>query len=400
MVYDDSMNYIGCSHWREEEEIQEGVELKLDKGVLVDVGERTGETQTDLAPLLEKRRPGNASSPPRPPLRPIPLPATRILAPTNLQTRPKSLSDILGTSQGPVGRAKFPTQSPFEQKKRPPVQCSDIREPPAKRPRIRLNKGITEVGRDKIDGRERPLSANVVASVGRSGTSRASDLQTRRKAAPPKQVIDISSDAEPTAFSSPTSLSSSPLKAASRASDKARKALAYETPLQHLPETLAPAPREPSKTATNETSKVIRQKTKSSTLLPVAPGTLVDNVLARSSLSIGSSKNKLRLAVHKPRQKLMYRELLPSLNKPGSHLLNKSLADTPARTTVHKPPAVPAAEEETAQDTGPWSRVEAYLLLDWFPPDRERPTFEGQGQSPESMMLVNRGLLYDQIDAL
>src|SRR5438874_12468395 len=55
MVYDDSKNYIGDSHWREAKELQDGTELGLDKGVLVTVGERIGETETDLAPLLEKR---------------------------------------------------------------------------------------------------------------------------------------------------------------------------------------------------------------------------------------------------------------------------------------------------------------------------------------------------------
>src|SRR5436190_18352456 len=66
MLYDESKNYIGDSHWRDAEELQEGTQLKLDKGVLVDVGDRIGETQTDLALLLEKRRPVNGSSPQRP----------------------------------------------------------------------------------------------------------------------------------------------------------------------------------------------------------------------------------------------------------------------------------------------------------------------------------------------
>ncbi|KAH0846666.1 hypothetical protein AYO21_08067 [Fonsecaea monophora] len=112
MVYDDAKNYIGDLHYRQEEEFTEGVEIQLDRGVMVEVGERLGETQTDLAPILERARPE----------KPTPLPrqttasATRPLS-TGPSQRPKSLLEVLGPSQGRPGRARLPAHSPYEQRR-------------------------------------------------------------------------------------------------------------------------------------------------------------------------------------------------------------------------------------------------------------------------------------------
>jgi hypothetical protein len=78
----------------------------------------------------------------------------------------------------------------------------------------------------------------------------------------------------------------------------------------------------------------------------------------------------------------------------------KSFSDTVTRPMVHQSTKLVLAEEDTAQESGPWSKVESYLLFDWFPPARERLVFEGQEQTPLEMMVVKRGLLSDQVDAL
>ena len=118
MVYDDQKYFIGDLHCRESDTLNEGDELKLDKGVLVHVGEPVGHTETDLAPLLEKGRPQNVqtSSPPRAPLRSLPSATTLHSSVPYSQTRPRSLADVLGASQGPIGRAKLPSQSPFDRR--------------------------------------------------------------------------------------------------------------------------------------------------------------------------------------------------------------------------------------------------------------------------------------------
>ncbi|KIX10500.1 uncharacterized protein Z518_01583 [Rhinocladiella mackenziei CBS 650.93] len=111
MVYDDAKNYIGDLHYRQEEEFAEGVEIQLDRGVKVEVGERLGETQTDLAPILERPRPEKVVAQARQ--------ATGLNArpsSTGPSARPKSLLEVLGPSQGRLGHSRLSLQSPYEQR--------------------------------------------------------------------------------------------------------------------------------------------------------------------------------------------------------------------------------------------------------------------------------------------
>ncbi|KAI7360625.1 hypothetical protein KC354_g8717 [Hortaea werneckii] len=122
MVYDVPRNFIGDTHWTASE-LQDGDELTLDKeGVIVQVAEAVGKTETDLTDLRKsKKKPavGHASSPPA--LAPAPLTpvgargfgSTAARAgPTQLKHR--SLNALLGTPKGPIGKAKIPAKSPFE----------------------------------------------------------------------------------------------------------------------------------------------------------------------------------------------------------------------------------------------------------------------------------------------
>ena len=84
----------------------------------------------------------------------------------------------------------------------------------------------------------------------------------------------------------------------------------------------------------------------------------------------------------------------------GPIKLTKSLSDTAARPNVHIRPAVSIAEEDPALDCGPWSKVESYLLFDWFPPGRARLMLQGREQSCSGMIVEKGGLLSDQVDAL
>lgn len=120
MIYDVPRNFIGDTHWREDEAVQDGDELQLEKGVLVQVGEAVGHIEQDLTALFEKRRqkpaasPCMLTSPPRPTWG-----ATARSAPAPLsQRRPKSLNALLGTSRGPHGRAMLSAMSPYEHRQR------------------------------------------------------------------------------------------------------------------------------------------------------------------------------------------------------------------------------------------------------------------------------------------
>lgn len=120
MIYDVPRNFIGDTHWREDEAVQDGDELQLEKGVLVQVGEAVGRIEQDLTALFEKKRqkqaasPRMLTSPPRPTLA-----ATARSAPAPLsQLRPKSLNALLGTPRGPHGRAMLSAMSPYEHRQR------------------------------------------------------------------------------------------------------------------------------------------------------------------------------------------------------------------------------------------------------------------------------------------
>jgi hypothetical protein len=140
MVYDDTKHYIGDAHWRETSDFQEGEELRLDKGVLVEVGEKIGHTETDLTPIiLGKRRPEIISSPPQLQAQPPSIAYAPVARPAfNVSgARPKSLNAVLGASQGPIGRARMPGSSPFElRQQNVRGEQTPCERPPAKRSRI------------------------------------------------------------------------------------------------------------------------------------------------------------------------------------------------------------------------------------------------------------------------
>ncbi|OAF99214.1 uncharacterized protein CC84DRAFT_1264228 [Paraphaeosphaeria sporulosa] len=118
IVYDASRFTVGDTYYKDSNELHEGDELMLDKGVMVEVAEPVGVTQTDLTPLFERKtkdspQRNNPAGPPRPLPRPT-LPASNPLRAVS-QPRHKSLNALLGTSRGPIGKAA-PIKSPFEER--------------------------------------------------------------------------------------------------------------------------------------------------------------------------------------------------------------------------------------------------------------------------------------------
>jgi hypothetical protein len=184
MVYDDSKNYIGDLHYREEEAFGEGVEIQLDRGVKVEVGELSGQTETDLAPILDRQRPEKLVQPSKQP-------------PTQPSQRPKSLLEVLGPSQRRLGRSRLPLQSPYEQ--RQSLNVLESVGQPSKRPRLFSDKenhphpvlGVSTVSRsDEIPQSVRPVMA---------ASSKPSSLVPRRPVTSSisfEEVVDIPSDEE------------------------------------------------------------------------------------------------------------------------------------------------------------------------------------------------------------
>lgn len=105
--------------------IQDGDEMELDKGVLIQVGESMDKTETDLSPLFERRRAGQAgqasqglSSQRNAPLR---------FTPSQSSQQSRSLNDLLGIKRTPIERLR----PPYEQRQSPrPAEDPDSR--PAK----------------------------------------------------------------------------------------------------------------------------------------------------------------------------------------------------------------------------------------------------------------------------
>ncbi|KAH7355527.1 hypothetical protein BKA66DRAFT_516149 [Pyrenochaeta sp. MPI-SDFR-AT-0127] len=122
MVYDQARNFLGDTYYKDSNELHEGDELKLDKGVMVEVAEAMAVTQTDLTLLFEKKAKDSPARPIPPSGGPQPFQRPTALAPNNITPRPpsqlrhKPLNSLLGVSKGPVGKA-VPMQSPYDARK-------------------------------------------------------------------------------------------------------------------------------------------------------------------------------------------------------------------------------------------------------------------------------------------
>lgn len=262
MVFDEPGNFIGDLHWRQEEMIQDGDELELDKGVLIQVGESMEKTETDLTPLFETRKASQAS-----PSRPQPqssqpkrVPA-RSAAASSQSSR--SLNDLLGIKRTPVGRLR----SPYEQRHATPRQVEDP--------------GVSKQARP------------VPSSPEYKGPE-------KRPA-----VIDLS---EPTLVNKPaatvqTAPAQPTVQAPVRKTRKIRSPYTEPNPSRSAPRSLS--------TSQNVTTKP-DQKSYSFSGNPQPP----DSSPAFPSNSAPSArKNTLQLSKSKPRKKMMYRALLPGQAK-------------------------------------------------------------------------------------
>ena len=317
MVYDDSKNYIGDAHWRETGDFLEGEELRLDKGVMVEVGEQIGQTETDLAPvILEKRRAEVASSPPRIPHASNAYSSGSRPTGTIPQARPKSLAAVLGASQGPIGRARLPARSPFEQRQvniqRPPETCEG---PPRKRPRIITDKA------DKENRLDNSASVRQIPPVAAQAAHRSRNLpspQQQSSLAPKKAVRSTAgSIARPP-----------PIPPQHDGKENGRN--------EHEALFVAANVQPPCPSTSNETARFVQRavgagivsaaasdKSKQQASPPIlalqSTTTKSIKAVAVSSVSITRPLRctvaaKLRFTKEKPRKKLMYRELLPQVS--------------------------------------------------------------------------------------
>ncbi|KAI4282267.1 MAG: hypothetical protein L6R35_005456, partial [Caloplaca aegaea] len=190
MVYDVPRNFIGDTFWRESQALQDGDDLELEKGILVQVGEQVDKTVTDLSGLLEKRTPKRpvAEGPRESQVRErscqivarnqagsaIRAAAERQFETPFTQLRPKSLNALLGRPRGPVGRAAVPTRSPAELRNDQENGFVSGERPP-KRRRVEYHTGSPSVAQPARIG----IASSMPKPVGKPGVPPSVNTESR-----------------------------------------------------------------------------------------------------------------------------------------------------------------------------------------------------------------------------
>ncbi|KAI9682661.1 MAG: hypothetical protein M1829_006648 [Trizodia sp. TS-e1964] len=128
MVYDIPRNFIGDMHWTNPNDPTDGDELKLEKGILVQVGDGIGRMEQDISALFEKKKqaradrlekqantgyPELAGDSANFPHTPKPRPSEKMLVPAGMShLRPRTLNSLLGTPLRNHGRSMIPANTP------------------------------------------------------------------------------------------------------------------------------------------------------------------------------------------------------------------------------------------------------------------------------------------------
>jgi len=200
MVYDERGHFVGDMHWRRDYEFDEGEEIKLERGVIVQVVECVGRQEQDLSELLDKRAKEKEQRQARVAIRPslstasphTPLPGARVH--DHFQTRHRPLHHVLGTPTGHHGRAVVPSESPFELRQRINENPSDPTETrPAKRRKCDITPPTKKGYAQNLFGATLTLSA-VPASSAPPRPSTGPALRAQPEPSPPREepMSDVS----------------------------------------------------------------------------------------------------------------------------------------------------------------------------------------------------------------
>ncbi|RAO70795.1 uncharacterized protein BHQ10_006807 [Talaromyces amestolkiae] len=370
MVYDDAGNFIGDHHWRESHEIQDGDELELDKGVLIQVSECMETTQTDISVLFEKRKASQESPQPQktPAPQQLPPPSSNVSmsssyarqSPLTRPARPfnplKPLNDVLGIQKGPIGRSVTP-QSPYDQCHRPPRPVERTRqedERPAKRSKptptsdmsqhrstnesVRSRSGVIEL--DNSTFAKPPPKAVPVSSV-RKTLEKSTDSPRVQANSIRKPVEQTKSREQPRPEDSRPTNNTTVLSGNTRLSisdeasrwgqsrpESTKLTNNHNTPLDRTRE-LPLEQTSRKEQSRSEPSNPSAQPTPARIASNVQTSSARPRVLSEKSKSVINSNNApinpLRMSNEKPRQKLMYRALLPPKGTREAQAKSKSV---------------------------------------------------------------------------
>ncbi|OQE12150.1 hypothetical protein PENVUL_c001G10319 [Penicillium vulpinum] len=212
MVYDDQGNFIGDHHWRSPDEVQDGDEMELDKGVLIEVTEKMGTTETDITTLYEKKKSSQGSPQTKDPvsLSQIPRTSTHTSAPVSTPIRSsgssqpfRSLNDLLGIKRTPIGHLV----PPYEETN--PLRPTSIIQEPERAPKRQkissvVNRSAEKGSRAQNEVIDLTDSNQVLTARQRRPTVQSTQTRPQRPIPPSFSRVSVSTTSEPT--SSPATL--------------------------------------------------------------------------------------------------------------------------------------------------------------------------------------------------
>lgn len=336
MIYDEPRNFIGDTHWREAAPIQDGDELQLDKGVLIQVGEATGKMDQDISGLFEKRRAKEAetegSSPARGPVtQTAQSSTTRGSTTAPSQLRPKTLNALLGTPKGRIGRATLPEKSPFEERRASGAE-NIVAERPTKRQRVMMPTEVVPISSPKPTPKppQGQKPAGSIHAVNEKPKPPKRQLpQNTEKAAPPTERTGSRKEPPVQKVAEGEAQARKTTAEASRARKSSEKAKRSPHPMPQQAESRRRASPEIINVDSDDKPEVSEES--------APPGA------------------RLRIATSKPRKKLMYKDLLPPI-QPAQQATKKPPDATVARKKVHSRPPTTSKEKETESEEGPLSQ--------------------------------------------
>ncbi|GIC89700.1 uncharacterized protein Aud_006124 [Aspergillus udagawae] len=263
MVYDTTGYFIGDLHWRQDEGIQDGDELELDKGVLIQVCEPVEQTQTDLSTLHNNKKktqesPTQAAEPSAPSFR-----ASAPHRSSMSSQQPRSLNDVLGIRKTHAGLSV----SPYEERQR------------------QKQKEDSRLASERAAKRQKTAPAEV-----------PTERQPRRLVANPPVLVDLSDSPTENAAERPQKPKSVP----------GTVALPKKNPISKGP--ALPVLKDPVVDVQRDVGK--HQNSSNN-----APSSASRSYSAHSYSE--APTRTLRLATSQPRKKLMYQALLPN-QTPGN----------------------------------------------------------------------------------
>ncbi|KAJ5165089.1 uncharacterized protein N7500_006919 [Penicillium coprophilum] len=240
MVYDDQGNFIGDHHWRSPDEVQDGDEMELDKGVLIEVTENMGTTETDITTLYEKRISSQGSPQTKAPVSQVPRTSTQTSTQTSAPIRSsgssqsfRSLNDLLGIKRTPIGHLVPPYE---ERRPSRPTSSVQASAPAPKRQKtssvmnLSLEQGSSAQSEvidltDSADSNERPFARQMLNQIAKElprpgGDSTYAPLVNREQTSivqskqtqplrhnPPFSTAPAPSSSEPTLDKAPSRVS-------------------------------------------------------------------------------------------------------------------------------------------------------------------------------------------------